>query len=93
VILVSFHNHFTISPPSQLWSYALLRSSASGPKGIWKRKEEVNKSNPGLESGVDEAGAQKFPGGSVTYGSAATGRGDNREIPEREGGSIDAKGR
>ncbi|KAE9968894.1 hypothetical protein BLS_005628 [Venturia inaequalis] len=50
-------------------------------------------SDSGLESGVNEAGAEKFPGGSVTYGSAASGRGDNREIPESEGGSIDAKGR
>lgn len=47
----------------------------------------------GLESGVNEAGAEKFPGGSVTYGSAASGRGDNREIPESEGGGFDDKGR
>ncbi|KAL9114786.1 MAG: hypothetical protein Q9227_001466 [Pyrenula ochraceoflavens] len=41
-----------------------------------------------LESGVDVARAEKFPGGSVTYGSAASGRGDNREIPVEEGGDI-----
>lgn len=29
----------------------------------------------------------------MTYGSAASGRGDNREIPESEGGSVNAKGR
>ncbi|KAK8207891.1 hypothetical protein M8818_004144 [Zalaria obscura] len=40
------------------------------------------------ESGVDERGAQRFPGGDVTYGSAASGAGDNREIPEEEGGHI-----
>ncbi|KAE9989655.1 hypothetical protein EG327_002418 [Venturia inaequalis] len=45
-------------------------------------------SDSGLESGVNEAGAEKFPGGSVTYGSAASGRGDNREIPESEGGYL-----
>ena len=36
------------------------------------------------ESGVDEAAAQRFPGGKVTYGSAASGR----EIPIEEGGDI-----
>ncbi|KAF2223940.1 hypothetical protein BDZ85DRAFT_234037 [Elsinoe ampelina] len=41
-----------------------------------------------LESGVNEAGAQKFPGGDVIYGSAASGAGDNRTIPLGEGGDI-----
>lgn len=30
----------------------------------------------------------KFPGANVTYGSAASGKGDNREIPVEEGGSV-----
>lgn len=29
----------------------------------------------------------------MTYGSAASGAGDNREIPESEGGGFDDKGR
>lgn len=56
-------------------------------------REKADHWDLALESGVNEAGAEKFPGGSVTYGSAASGRGDNREIPESEGGSMDAKGR
>ncbi|KAK5112708.1 hypothetical protein LTR62_003806 [Meristemomyces frigidus] len=40
------------------------------------------------ESGVDEAGAARFAGGSVTYGSAASGAGDGREIPASEGGGV-----
>ncbi|KAF2634033.1 hypothetical protein P280DRAFT_474932 [Massarina eburnea CBS 473.64] len=43
------------------------------------------------ESGVDESATQKFPGASVTYGSAATGAGDNREIPLSEGGDVNPK--
>jgi hypothetical protein len=51
--------------------------------------------NKGLaqDSGVDENIADKFPGASVTVGSAASGAGDNREIPVEEGGDIDARGR
>lgn len=40
------------------------------------------------ESGVNENVTAKFPGSSVTVGSAASGAGDNREIPVEEGGSI-----
>ncbi|KZF19072.1 hypothetical protein L228DRAFT_251632 [Xylona heveae TC161] len=40
------------------------------------------------ESGVDEVKASKFPGADVTYGSAASGSGDNREIPVEEGGEL-----
>ena len=45
------------------------------------------------ESGVDETAAKKFPGGNVTYGSAASGAGDNREIPVEEGGEVLNNGR
>ncbi|KAK4556554.1 hypothetical protein LTR86_006125 [Recurvomyces mirabilis] len=38
------------------------------------------------DSGIDEAGAARFAGGSVTTGS--TGASNNRAIPEDEGGSI-----
>ncbi len=31
---------------------------------------------------------EKFPGSTLTYGSAASGAGDNREIPVEEGGDI-----
>ncbi|KAM3075215.1 hypothetical protein ACMFMG_007336 [Clarireedia jacksonii] len=44
------------------------------------------------ESGVNQGVESKFPGASVTYGSAASGAGDNREIPVEEGGDIGANG-
>lgn len=34
------------------------------------------------ESGIDESATSKFPGASVTTGSAASGAGDNRDMPE-----------
>lgn len=37
---------------------------------------------------MNENVSAKFPGSSVTVGSAASGAGDNREIPLEEGGSI-----
>lgn len=42
---------------------------------------------------MDENIDAKFPGSTVQTGSAASGAGDNREIPVEEGGDIDAKGR
>ena len=39
------------------------------------------------ESGVDASVEHKFPGSKVIYGSAASGAGDNREIPTEEGGA------
>ena len=41
-----------------------------------------------MESGVDESVVNKFPGSEVKVGSAASGAGDNREIPLEEGGDI-----
>lgn len=41
-----------------------------------------------VESGVDEGVTSKFPGVKVTTGSAASGAGDNREIPFDEGGDF-----
>ncbi|KAK5125588.1 hypothetical protein LTR08_005192 [Meristemomyces frigidus] len=41
------------------------------------------------ESGIDQKVTNKFPGSTATYGSAASGAGDNREIPLSEGGDID----
>ena len=43
------------------------------------------------ESGVNEAVTTKFPGSEVKVGSAASGAGDNREIPLDEGGDIDRR--
>ena len=40
------------------------------------------------ESGIDESAVNKFPGATVTVGSGATGSGNNRVIPESEGGDI-----
>lgn len=40
---------------------------------------------------MDESVTTKFPGSTVTYGSAASGSGDNREIPESEGGGFNSK--
>lgn len=45
-----------------------------------------------MESGVDAAVEKRFPGASVTYGSAASGAGGNREIPPSEGGEIGREG-
>ncbi len=45
------------------------------------------------DSGVDESVTTKFPGSTVTVGSAASGAGDNREIPVEEGGDFDKLGR
>ncbi|KAH7130256.1 hypothetical protein B0J11DRAFT_522746 [Dendryphion nanum] len=41
------------------------------------------------ESGINTAATTKFPGSTATYGSAASGAGNNREIPESEGGGVD----
>ncbi|KAK3214690.1 hypothetical protein GRF29_19g984010 [Pseudopithomyces chartarum] len=43
------------------------------------------------ESGVDSSVENKFPGAQVTYGSAASGQGNNRDIPLSEGGDINPK--
>jgi hypothetical protein len=44
-----------------------------------------------LESGIDESATHKFAGSDVVYGSAASGAGNNREIPLSEGGSVDPR--
>lgn len=43
---------------------------------------------PATESGVDSFATNRFPGGGVQYGSAASGAGSNREIPAEEGGGL-----
>ena len=42
---------------------------------------------------MNEDLTDKFPGSTVTVGSAASGQGGNREIPVDEGGSVDDRGR
>ncbi|EUC44035.1 hypothetical protein COCMIDRAFT_99285 [Bipolaris oryzae ATCC 44560] len=42
-----------------------------------------------IESGIDSATVEtKFPGATATYGSAASGAGNNRDIPPEEGGDV-----
>ena len=43
------------------------------------------------ESGVDTSVTDRFPGSTVKVGSAASGAGDNREIPVDEGGDLISK--
>ena len=43
------------------------------------------------DSGVDTSVTNKFPGSTIKVGSAASGAGDNREIPIDEGGDIISK--
>ena len=46
-----------------------------------------------IDSGIDSAAAEKnFPGANVTYGSAASGAGNNRDIPPEEGGDVGRNG-
>ncbi|PQE05860.1 Kynurenine formamidase protein [Rutstroemia sp. NJR-2017a BVV2] len=55
-------------------------------------KHGVHNTSDSGESGVNQGVESKFPGASVTYGSAASGAGDNREIPVQDGGDIGANG-
>ncbi|KAJ4333989.1 hypothetical protein N0V95_009290 [Ascochyta clinopodiicola] len=48
----------------------------------------TSSSDSATESGIDESATSKFPGATVTVGSGASGAGNNRDIPESEGGSI-----
>ncbi|KAI9716973.1 MAG: hypothetical protein M1828_007487 [Chrysothrix sp. TS-e1954] len=40
------------------------------------------------DSGINTGATTKFPGSTADYGSAVSGAGNNREIPEHEGGGI-----
>lgn len=55
-------------------------------------KQGYSKGDSATDSGIDDRATKKFPGASVTIGSAASGAGDNREIPVEEGGSIGKHG-
>lgn len=54
-------------------------------------KHGVAVSDSALESGIDESAIKNFPGATVTIESAASGGGNNRDIPESEGGGINPK--
>ena len=51
----------------------------------------TNISLPATESGVNTDVTDKFPGSTIKVGSAASGAGDNREIPVDEGGDLISK--
>ncbi|KAL2051919.1 hypothetical protein ABVK25_007834 [Lepraria finkii] len=55
-------------------------------------KHGYSSSDSATESGVDASVTTKFPGSTVQIGSAASGAGDNREIPVEEGGGITSSG-
>ncbi|KAF2092409.1 hypothetical protein NA57DRAFT_50337 [Rhizodiscina lignyota] len=63
-------------------SYDAKQGHLSGTKNRNAVSDSAN------ESGVNEYVQNKFPGADVKYGSAASGAGDNREIPVEEGGDI-----
>ncbi|CAF9928417.1 hypothetical protein IMSHALPRED_007463 [Imshaugia aleurites] len=54
-------------------------------------KHGVSTADSTTESGVDTSVTDKFPGSTITVGSAASGAGDNREIPVEEGGDLISK--
>lgn len=66
-----------------------MSSSSEHSKSLWLTLLTFRPS--AVESGVDESAANKFAGGDVMYGSAASGAGNNREIPLSEGGSLDPR--
>jgi len=71
-----------------------LDIAAQAERDLNSREAKTGASKPSdsaNESGVDVNVTNKFPGSTVTYGSAASGQGDNREIPESEGGGFNPK--
>ena len=64
-------------------------SSNKRPHTLKSPPHPANTSLPqATESGVDTSVTNKFPGSTIKVGSAASGAGDNREIPVDEGGDI-----
>ncbi|KAF1825737.1 uncharacterized protein K489DRAFT_429940 [Dissoconium aciculare CBS 342.82] len=71
-----------------------LEIAAQPERDLNSREAKVGASKPSdsaNESGIDANVINKFPGSTVTYGSAASGAGDNPEIPEEEGGSLNPR--
>ncbi|QIX00012.1 hypothetical protein AMS68_005529 [Peltaster fructicola] len=72
-------------------------SSEQSPLEIAKQAERdlnshaAKTGNTGSDSSIDESATTKFPGSTVRIGG--TGSGDNREIPEDEGGVVSKTGR
>ncbi|KAF6218425.1 hypothetical protein HO133_005774 [Letharia lupina] len=54
-------------------------------------KHGVSTADSTTESGVDTSVTDRFPGSTIKVGSAASGAGDNREIPVDEGGDLISK--
>merc|ERR1711939_573414 len=71
-------------------SIIITMSSQNDP--LAAAKQGYSKGDSATDSGIDDRATKKFPGASVTIGSAASGAGDNREIPVEEGGSIGKHG-
>ncbi|KAF2236372.1 hypothetical protein EV356DRAFT_530993 [Viridothelium virens] len=67
------------------------RAAKMGHDASLSARHAKGASDSTAESGVDETVQQKFPGADVTYGSAASGAGGNREIPLEEGGEINPR--
>jgi hypothetical protein len=68
-----------------------IRLACQGGKRDVKTQTSYNIRGTANESGVNANVTNKFPGSTVTYGSAASGQGGNREIPESEGGGFNPK--
>ena len=66
-------------------------SSKKIPPHLHSPAHPANASLPATESGADTSVTNKFPGSTIKVGSAASGAGDNREIPVDEGGDIISK--
>jgi hypothetical protein len=75
------------TPTQQTPSTALASATQVFPFRTYVANHHTN-NPPATESGIDESAVNKFPGATVTVGSGASGAGNNRDIPESEGGDI-----
>ena len=66
-------------------------SSRKIPPHLHSPAHLADTSLPATESGVNTDVTNKFPGSTIKVGSAASGAGDNREIPVDEGGDLISK--
>ncbi|MCJ1273882.1 hypothetical protein MMC21_001675 [Puttea exsequens] len=69
----------------------VLAKQAENDLNSHQAKHGYSSGESANESGVDTNVENKFPGAQVKYGSAASGAGDNREIPVDEGGDLISK--
>jgi len=68
-----------------------LAKQAERDLNSYSAKTGHSGSDTTTESGIDASATTKFPGSTVTYGGAASGAGDGREIPESEGGGVEER--